>query len=186
MKEALQFSNRRKFREWLEKNGAENEGVWLLFGKKGGPATLSANDALEEALCHGWIDGQMQKIDDLRYRKYFARRLKSSNWSEKNKKLAQQLIDKGLMREPGMQCIERAKQNGAWSKSERFVPSDKNVEEFKGLLRDHAVAYGNYLSMSPSVQKTYAGWYLDAKLENTRKTRLLKIVDRLNKNLKPM
>ena len=63
----------------------QSEGVWLLIGKAGGPKTIKAHEALEEALCFGWIDGVMQKIDDKTYKKYFARRRKNSKWSEKTK-----------------------------------------------------------------------------------------------------
>lgn len=186
MSEELHFSNRRQFRDWLDAHCTVSPGVWLLFGKKGGPATLSANDALEEALCYGWIDGQMRKIDDASYKKYFARRTRSSKWSEKNKKLAQRLIEKEIMHDQGMLAIEAAKRNGAWHKSDRLVVTDDKIEELKALLREHAAAYHNFLSMSPSVQKSYTGLYFDAKSEQTRKTRLARIVDRLNKNLKPM
>jgi uncharacterized protein YdeI (YjbR/CyaY-like superfamily) len=186
MNEAMQFSNRRQFRDWLANHCTDSPGIWLLFGKKGGPVTLSANDALEEALCHGWIDGQMQKIDAMTYKKYFARRTRSSNWSEKNKKLAQRLIEKGIMDERGMQAIEAAKRNGAWDKPNRPVITGKDIENFKALLQEYDAAYQNYLSMPPSVQKSYTGLYLDAKSEATRKTRLARIVDRLNRNLKPM
>ena len=64
MSKILEFSDRQAFRKWLEKNSSASEGIWLLFGKKGGPETLSANDALEEALCFGWIDGVMRSIDE--------------------------------------------------------------------------------------------------------------------------
>lgn len=182
----MQFSHRRQFRDWLDKHCAESSGIWLLFGKKGGPVTLSANDALEEALCHGWIDGQMRKIDDTRYKKYFARRTRTSNWSEKNKKLAQRLVEKGIMHERGMQAIETAKQSGAWGKPNRPAITDGDREDFKALLREYDAAYQNFLSMSPSVQRSYTGLYFDAKSEKTRRTRLARIVDRLNRNLKPM
>jgi len=186
MSEELLFSHRRDFRDWLEKHGAESPGVWLLFGKKGGPVTLSANDALEEALCHGWIDGQMRRIDETVYKKYFARRTRSSNWSDKNKKLAQQLVQKGSMREPGLQAIEAAKRSGEWNKVGRLGITDKDMEDFTALLSEHKDARANFLSMSSSVQRTYTGLYLEAKSEETRRTRLARIVDRLNKNLKPM
>ena len=65
----LTFECRSDFRNWLEAHCASDEGVWLIFGKAGGPKTLTASEALEEALCFGWIDGQMQKIDDAAYRK---------------------------------------------------------------------------------------------------------------------
>ena len=95
MNETLEFPNREAFRKWLNENGEASDGIWLLFGKKGGPATLSANEALEEALCFGWIDGQMQSIDGSKYKKYFARRTPSSKWSEKNKSLVEQLEKQG-------------------------------------------------------------------------------------------
>lgn len=81
--------------------------------------TLLASEALEEALCFGWIDGQMQSLDNTKYRKYFARRTAKSNWSDKNKKLAQSLIEQGKMTQQGMAAIERAKKNGTWDLSGR-------------------------------------------------------------------
>ncbi len=64
MSEIMKFSNREEFRKWLNGNCASSAGIWLLFGKPGGPKTIKAGEALEEALCFGWIDGQMEKIDD--------------------------------------------------------------------------------------------------------------------------
>ena len=101
MSETLEFQNRAAFREWLQKNGETSEGVWLLFGKKGGPVTLTAAEALEEALCFGWIDGQMQSLDDTKYKKYFARRTANSKWSDKNKALVQKLEEQGIMTDSG-------------------------------------------------------------------------------------
>lgn len=72
MDKILTFIDRQAFREWLSKNGTKSNGIWLLFSKKRKFATLSAGDALEEALCHGWIDGQIQSIDENTYKKYFA------------------------------------------------------------------------------------------------------------------
>lgn len=76
-------------------------GVRLLFGKPGGPSTLKAGEALEEALCFGWIDGQMRRIDEGSYRKYFAPRRKNSVWSDKNKALAEKLEQSGAMADSG-------------------------------------------------------------------------------------
>ena len=186
MDEILEFPDRQAFREWLQKNGPESGGVWLLFGKKGGPATLSAGEALEEALCCGWIDGQMQSLDATKYKKYFARRTAKSNWSDKNKKLAQALTDKGLMTQPGLDAIENAKKNGAWDSPARTPIGDEQVQNFRQLVRPHQAAYANLLDMPLSVQRTYAGFYFDAKADKTRHARLEKIIDRLDRNLKPM
>jgi uncharacterized protein YdeI (YjbR/CyaY-like superfamily) len=68
MTEYLLFSSRDVFRNWLHENCQSSAGVWLLFGKSDGPTTIKASEALEEALCFGWIDGQMQRIDDKTYR----------------------------------------------------------------------------------------------------------------------
>ena len=72
MSDLMTFVNRAEFREWLQEHCLTHAGVWLLFGKAGGPKTIKAGEALEEALCFGWIDGQMQRIDDTAYRKYFS------------------------------------------------------------------------------------------------------------------
>jgi Uncharacterized protein conserved in bacteria len=186
MDDALEFSNRAEFREWLNEHCADSKGVWLLFGKKGGPITLTANDALEEALCFGWIDGQMQSLDKTKYKKYFTRRTKNSNWSEKNKKLAQILIESGSMTRHGFDAIEHAKKTGTWNTPEKKQIDDEQIEDFRKLVSLYEPAYSNLLTMSLSVQKNYTGFYLDAKSPKTRQMRLEKIIDRLNKNLKPM
>ena len=87
----LLFSSRKDFRVWLRKNAETAGGVWLVFGKTKDLVTLTANDALEEALCFGWIDGQMKSIDNTKYKKYFAQRRDKSPWSDKNKKIAEML-----------------------------------------------------------------------------------------------
>jgi len=186
MGKILTFTDRQAFREWLGKYGTKSDGVWLLFGKKGKFATLSAADALEEALCHGWIDGQMQSLDDNAYKKYFARRIPKSKWSVKNKKLAQTLMEKGLMTRHGLEAIERAKKNGLWDNAKRILINDDQIQMFKEIIQPYEPAYTNLLAMSHSVQRTYTGFYLDAKSEKTRQARLEKIIDRLNRNLKPM
>ena len=186
MSTALTFANRQAFREWLGQHGTESEGIWIIFNKKAKSVTLTANDALEEALCHGWIDGQLQSIDDNTYKKYFARRVPRSKWSVKNKALAQTLMEKSLMTEKGLEAIENARKNGSWDSAELTLINDEQIRMFKEVIRPFEPAFSNLQSMSPSVQRTYTGFYLDAKTDKTRQTRLEKIIDRLNKNLKPM
>lgn len=186
MEETLIFSDRQAFREWLANNGAKSEGVWLLFGKTEKVGTLSASEALEEALCYGWIDGQIKSLDTDSYKKYFARRLPKSVWSVKNKGLVLELMEKKLMAEPGLAAIECAKQNGSWDNPKPAVIDDDQINMFLETIRPYDLAYSNLIAMSHSVQRTYTGFYLDAKSEKTRQNRLAKIVDRLNQNLKPM
>ncbi|PKP37325.1 MAG: hypothetical protein CVT98_06210 [Bacteroidetes bacterium HGW-Bacteroidetes-15] len=186
MDKILTFTDRQAFREWLDKYGTESDGTWLLFGKKGKIVTLSPTEALEEALCHGWIDGQMQSLDGKTYKKYFARRLPKSKWSVKNKELAQTLMDKGLMTQQGLIAIENARKNGLWDSAKRILIDEEQIQMFKLIIQPYEPAYSNLLTMSHSVQRTYTGFYLDAKSDKTRQTRLVKIIDRLNRNLKAM
>ena len=186
MDKILTFPDRQAFREWLGKYGTESDGIWLLFSKSKKNATLSATEALEEALCHGWIDGQIQSLDNNTYKKYFARRLPKSKWSIKNKKLAETLMEKGAMTQQGLEAIERARKNGSWDNAKVIIVEDEQIQLFKEIIFPHEPAYSNFLAMSYSVQRTYTGFYLDAKSNTTRQARLKKIVERLNSNLKPM
>jgi uncharacterized protein YdeI (YjbR/CyaY-like superfamily) len=182
----LEFSSRGDFREWLVGNSETSEGVWLVFGKKKPVATLSANDALEEALCFGWIDGQMQSIDDTKYHKYFAKRRANSVWSEKNKQTVEALRSKGLMTERGEKAVEAAKRNGAWDVPKREPITDEQIDAFTEKLAGILPAYENFQRMSQSVRRTYTGRYLSFKTEEARAKDFERIIERLNKNLKPM
>lgn len=186
MEETMIFDNRQKFREWLMINCESSQGIWLLFGKKGGPKTIKANEALEEALCFGWIDGVMQSNDDFSYKKYFSLRRKNSKWSEKNKMLVDKLEKQGLMCDAGRRKIEEAKQNGQWYMKKQPDITEDQIDSLADILRAYEPAYTNFMAMSPSVRKTYTKAYLDAKTEEGRTKRLAWIVERVKKNLKPM
>lgn len=186
MGDILTFSNRKEFRKWLSENCLSTNGVWLLFGKTDGPATITASDALEEALCFGWIDGQMKSIDDKAYKKYFALRRENSKWSEKNKALVVHLEQQGIMTDHGRAKIEEAKQNGQWGMEKPAAIAEEQIVLVATILKKFETAYSNFMAMPPSVQKTYTRAYLDAKTDAGRAKRLAWMVDRLNKNLKPM
>jgi uncharacterized protein YdeI (YjbR/CyaY-like superfamily) len=147
---------------------------------------LTANDALEEALCFGWIDGQMKSIDNTKYIKYFARRRDKSNWSEKNKKIVEMLREKKLMTDLGEKAVETAVKNGTWDTPKQEPITAKQVETFSNKLKGLSPAHENFTKMSPSVQSTYTRRYFSFKTEETRQKDFDKIVERLNKNLKPM
>ena len=187
MENILTFTDRAEFRSWLSANCQSTAGVWLLFGKTGGPKTLKAGEALEEALCFGWIDGQMQRLDDTSYKKYFALRRENSKWSEKNKALVQKLEEQGRMTDLGREKVEEAKQNGQWDAPDLMVTvGEEQVVQLSALLEGREPAFTNYQAMPPSVRKTYARAYFDAKTDAGREKRLAWIVDRLDKNLRPM
>lgn len=186
MKDIIEFSNREEYRTWLSENCLSKDGIWLLFRKSGESKTIKANEALEEALCFGWIDGQMQSIDDKTYKKYFSMRRDKSKWSEKNKALTKSLEERGLMTEYGRKKIEEAKSNGQWNAPKSLEITEEHIKELSVILKKYKLAYNNFQTMSPSVKKTYAKAYFDAKTEDGRKNRIAWMVDRLNNNLKPM
>jgi uncharacterized protein YdeI (YjbR/CyaY-like superfamily) len=182
----LVFPSCSDFRVWLVENASTSDGVWLVFGKTKEVITLSANEALEEALCFGWIDGQMKSIDPSRYLKYFARRRAKSVWSEKNKKTVEMLRQRGVMTELGEKAVETAKNNGLWDAQKSDLITDEQVAVFAEKLVCISPAYENFNQMSRSVRTTYTGRYISFKSEEARQRDFEKIVDRLNKNLKPM
>lgn len=186
MNDTLLFPTREEFRNWLSENCLSTDGIWLLFGKAGGPKTLKAGEALEEALCFGWIDGQMQSIDEKSYKKYFSQRRENSKWSEKNKALVKELEERGIMTDHGRKKIDEAKQNGQWDKPKPAAITEEQITMLSALLKEYEPAFTNFQAMSPSVKKTYTKAYLDAKTDAGREKRIAWMVDRLNRNLKPM
>ena len=186
LNDIMKFSDREEFRNWLRENCLSNDGIWLLFGKSGGPKTVKASEALEEALCFGWIDGQMQSIDDKTYKKYFSQRRENSKWSEKNKALVKSLEERGLMTDHGRKKIEEAQKNGQWNAPKSPEITEEDISRVSELLKSYEPAFTNFKAMPLSVKKTYTRAYLDAKTDAGREKRLAWMVDRLNKNLKPM
>ena len=186
MNDTLIFPDRAQFRNWLTANCLSADGVWILFGKHSNTKTLKADEALEEALCFGWIDGQMQSIDDNTYKKYFSMRRANSKWSEKNKALVKVLEERGLMTDFGRNKIEEAKQNGQWDAPKPAAVTEKQIDELADILKAYEPAYTNFSAMSLSVKKTYVKAYLDAKTDAGREKRIAWMIERLNKNLKPM
>lgn len=186
MEEQLTFSNRMEFREWLTKNHASNKGIWLVFGKAGHVNTVKPEEALEEALCFGWIDGLLKSVDETRYIKKFTPRKKDSKWSEKNRNTAMQLVEKGQMTDAGLAAIEQAKRLNNWDVPKQEPLTEEQIAILAEALKGYEPAYSNFMKMSFSVRRTYTLLFLDAKSEATKKKRLEQIVGRLNENKKPM
>ncbi len=110
------FRNQKSFRDWLEKNYTKSNGIWIRFYKKGcGKKTITRAEALEEALCFGWIDGQLDRFDDHSWIQRFTPRRSRSGWSKINTQHAQRLIEAGRITDAGMKEIEAAKADGRWN-----------------------------------------------------------------------
>lgn len=147
------FSTRTDFRNWLTENCTTSQGVWLIFSKQPGIKTLKASEALEEALCFGWIDGQMQSIDDSKYIKYFSSRRNGSKWSERNKKLVMELETKGLMTDYGRIKIEDAKKSGMWD-APKPEPISEEINHLLELFKDIEPDLIKIMSMTPCFDVT--------------------------------
>jgi uncharacterized protein YdeI (YjbR/CyaY-like superfamily) len=174
---AFYASTQKEWREWLEKNHRSERSVWLIFYKKGsGIQSTNYAEALEEALCFGWIDSKANKRDDESYYQYFAKRKPKSNWSKVNKEKAANLIEKGLMTPAGFESIEIAKQNGAWSAldevEELIVPPDLQL-----LFDSNRPAFENWEKFSRSVKRAILERILNAKRPETRQKRIAEIVE---------
>lgn len=154
MNDIMEFADREAFRKWLYDHCLSSDGIWLLFGKAGGPKTLKAGEALEEALCFGWIDGKMQSIDDNTYKKYFSMRREKSKWSEKNKALVKNLEECGLMTDFGRKKIEEAQKNGQWYAPSPMVVTEEQIACLSALLEGYEPACSNFEAMPLSVKKT--------------------------------
>ena len=144
MDNIMQFTDRTEFREWLSEHCQSSGGIWLLFGKAGGPKTIKAGEALEEALCFGWIDGQMKSIDEKTYKKYFSMRREKSKWSEKNKTLVQSLEERGLMTDFGRKKIDEAKENGQWDAPKPTAVTEGQTAQILALLEGYEPARTNF------------------------------------------
>lgn len=186
MEEQLLFPDRETFRQWLVKHHDYNQRVWLVFSKADKLKTLRPDEALEEALCFGWIDELIKSVDATKYLKRFARRSQGSKWSERNKSIVEKLIKNGKMTEHGMKAVEEAKKSGTWDLPKREPVLDVHIEALIKDIKGAEPALSNYLKMPFSVRKVYAGFYREAKKEETRIRRLQYIIDRLNQNKKPM
>jgi uncharacterized protein YdeI (YjbR/CyaY-like superfamily) len=127
------------------------------------------------------------KIDDKTYKKYFSMRREKSKWSGKNKELAKRLEEQGHMTDFGRKKIEEAKKNGQWDAVNPLaVITKEQIAQLSAILESHEPAYTNFQAMSLSVKKTYTRAFFDAKTDAGREKRIAWMVDRLNKNLKPM
>lgn len=141
MSDIMEFANREEFRQFLSEHCQSKDGIWLIFGKAGGPKTIKAGEALEE---------------------------------------------RGLMTDFGRQMIEEARENGQWDAPKSMPVTEEQIVGVAALLEEYEPACTNFQAMSLSVRKTYTRAYLDARTDAGREKRLAWMVDRLNKNLKPM
>ncbi len=178
----LYVTDRSKWRRWLSKHYARETGIWLIFYKKEtSKPTIAYEDAVEEALCFGWVDNIIKKIDAEKYARKFTPRKDKSNWSELNKKRAGKMIKEGLMTDAGEAKIKAAKKNGLWGRAAAAGISFEMPLEFKRALSKNKKAKGNFEKLAASYRKYYIGWINAAKRAETKKKRIKESVHLLEK-----
>lgn len=178
----IYIKTRSSWRSWLEKYHDREKDVWLIFYKKHtGKACISYNDAVEEALCFGWIDSIVKRLDDERFTQKFSPRKESSVWSESNRKRVQKMIEEGRMTDAG-----RAKLTDAFYASSA-EPVRKKLPvppDFKAALVANKKAGENFNNFAPGYQQNYIRWITSAKREETRTKRIAEAVQLIADNTK--
>ena len=173
------------WRQWLKKNHASKESVWLILYKKDtGYPYIAWTEAVDEALCYGWVDSKRQSIDDVSFRQFFCRRKPNSIWSKINKEKIDRLVKSGKIRKAGLEAVERAKENGSWSILDD-VEAMKIPKDLEKAFRAHSGSKKFYQAQTKSIQKMMLGWIALAKREDTRQKRIEEITSLAAQGKKP-
>lgn len=173
------------WRKWLDKNHAAEQSVWLVFhAKKSGRKTITWSEAVDVALCYGWIDSKKIKVDEHTAHQFFSKRKAKSTWSKINKEKVERLIDAGLMRPAGQASIEIAQQNGSWTILDDIealiVPQDLET-----ALSKHKGATDYFMGLSKSIKKMILYWVKTARQQETREKRINEIAEQAALGKKP-
>ena len=181
---SFQPKTRAEWREWLTKNYARSKGIHLILIKKGADIPgVMYDEAVEEALCFGWIDSSPAKLDAQRYKLYVSPRKARSVWSSLNKQRIRKLIKEGTMTPAGLAKIEAAKKDGSWNQLDaidRLVMPEDLLEQ----LSANPEAKRNFESFSTSSKKIILFWIASAKREETRQKRIEETVRLAARNIK--
>ncbi len=182
----LYITDRKEWRKWLRKNHSTCEEVWLRYYKKpSGKPRIPYNDAVEEALCFGWIDGKIKRINEDYYIQRFTPRRPGSRWSKYNIDRVRKLTKAGLMQPAGLEAFKEALDKPELVYDDRGDGIPENPGDLMTELSKNNKALQNFNKFSPSTRRLYLGWLNSAKRQETRLKRIQKIVGWAEKNEKP-
>jgi len=185
LNKALLFKNRNEWRSWLEKNHMISNEVWLIHYKKSSSKkNLNHFDAVKEAICFGWIDIKLKKIDEERFILRYSPRKPRSVWSKINKKNAEKMISLRKMMPAGYDKIEEATKQGFWDTAYTNLVKERLPSDLKKALIMNKTAWNNFQHFANSYRNMYIGWVKNAKTEKTRKRRISEVVKRSFNNKK--
>jgi uncharacterized protein YdeI (YjbR/CyaY-like superfamily) len=180
----LYVSNRRSWRAWLKRNYATRKEIWLIYYKKdSGKLRIPYEDAVEEALCFGWIDSTVKKFDAERYLQKFTPRNPGSIWAASNVRRVKKMIAAGKMTAAGRRLFDELKSGKA-----RRAPTRKSMpvpQDVRAALEKNPTAYAYFARLAPSHRKMYIWWISDAKKEDTRRRRIQRVVEMCRQGRKP-
>jgi uncharacterized protein YdeI (YjbR/CyaY-like superfamily) len=178
---------RSEWRAWLEKNHDTESEAWLVFYKKHTrQPCIAYDDAVEEALCFGWIDGVLQRIDDKTYARRFSPRRDSSNWSALNKKRAMNMVQQGKMTEAGAAKLRFSDFDDDYGRTLEREAEDLIIPEyFERALTSNRQAHENFTKLAASYRRRYLLWITDARTDETRNRRVAEAIRLLAENKKP-
>jgi uncharacterized protein YdeI (YjbR/CyaY-like superfamily) len=182
----LDFRSAAAWRRWLERNHGRSDGEWVYLYKRGARRVgLRYPEALDEALCFGWIDGQVRAVDADRFRQRWTPRRKNSTWSEVNKRKVRRLTRAGRMAAPGLAAVQAARRDGRWAGERAEAARVKTPPALLAALKSDREALRNFRAFAPSYRRMYAGWVAAAKTEVTGRRRIEAVVRRSRENRKP-
>lgn len=181
----MHVTTRQEWREWLSRHHDENAGIWLVFHKKDtGKPALAYGAAVEEALCFGWIDSTIKKINEEKYARKFTPRRPGSRWSVLNKKRIEKLTRQGLVTPAGLAAVVQAKESGTWDKPDRQDIPTAVPPELACALAANAKARGPFNNLAPSYRRQYIAWIAAAKRPETRDRRIKEAIALLERGEK--
>lgn len=179
----IEVKDRAEWRTWLSEHHNKETEIWLVYYKKGtGVASVDYGASVEEALCYGWVDSLIKRIDEKKYARKFTPRKDDSRWSPSNIERVKKLIKEGLMTEVGLQKVEAAKQSGKWD--DPVQSSELSFEmqpEFAQALKKNKRAKETFDNLALTYQKQYLGWIEVAKRPETRQKRIEESIRLLEK-----
>jgi uncharacterized protein YdeI (YjbR/CyaY-like superfamily) len=176
----LFFATPADLEAWLDEHGEESDGIWLKFAKKGsGIRSVVYAEAVEVALCHGWIDGQAKRLDEERYLQRFTPRRPRSKWSRINREKAERLIAEGRMRPAGLREIERAREDGRWDDAYDPPTTATVPDDFQQALDAEPAARKFFETLGSTKRYSFLYRIADAKRPETRARRIAEYVELL-------
>lgn len=174
----LIFETREEWQAWLLENHNRKDIAWLgYYKKKSGQQSISYDESIEEALCYGWVDSLLKRVDDLVYVRKFTPRKKNSTWSLSNVKRVERLTAENRMAKAGLELVKAAKQNGRWDTAYSSHKKTEIPPELLLLLKENNMAFNNFFNFSESTRNRYCQWINSAKRTETREKRLQAVLE---------